>query len=100
MTVTSKLKAGAKPTRTQVERIRKAAKKPIEFDEDGPELTPKQMAQLAEAARLRNLKHTVGLRLSQQTIEQYKAFGKGYTGIMASVLEYAINNPALIKQAL
>jgi uncharacterized protein (DUF4415 family) len=100
MLVISKLRKGAKPTRAQVERIRAAAKKPITFDEDSPELTPQQLAQFAEAARQRNLKHTVGLRLNQQTIEQYKAFGKGYTGVMASVLEYAIKNPNMIKKAL
>jgi uncharacterized protein (DUF4415 family) len=94
------LKAGAKPTKKQIERIRKAAQKPITFDDDSPELTPRQLAQLAQAARERNLKQTVGLRLSQQTIEQYKTFGKGYTSIMASILEYAIKNPALIKKAL
>jgi uncharacterized protein (DUF4415 family) len=100
MLITSRLKAGTKPTRKQIERIREAAQQPITFDEDCPELTTGQLAQLAEAARIRNLKQTVGLRLNQQTIEQYKAFGKGYTRVMASVLEYAIKNPALIKKAL
>jgi uncharacterized protein (DUF4415 family) len=100
MLVTSRLKAGAEPARKQLERIRKAAQQPITFDEDCPELTSEQLALLAEAARVRNLKQTVGLRLSQQTIEQYKALGKGYTSVMASILEYAINNPALIKKIL
>jgi uncharacterized protein (DUF4415 family) len=100
MLVTSRLKAGAKPGKKQIERIRKAAQQPITFDEDCPELTGEQLRQLAEAARERKLKQTVGLRLSQQTIEQYKAFGKGYTKVMACVLEYAIKNPAVIKKAL
>jgi uncharacterized protein (DUF4415 family) len=94
------LKPGANPTKKQLERIRKAAQMPITFDEDCPELTGEQLALLAEAARVRNLKQTVGLRLSQQTIEQYKALGKGYTSVMTSILEYAINNPALIKKIL
>jgi uncharacterized protein (DUF4415 family) len=100
MIITSRLKAGAKPTKKQIERIRKASQQPIAFDDDCPELTREQLAQLAEAARMRNLKQTVGLRLSQQTIEQYKTFGKGYTSVMASVLEYAIKNPSVIKKAL
>ncbi|MDR1388821.1 MAG: hypothetical protein LBJ31_02465 [Treponema sp.] len=100
MLVTSRLKAGAKPAGKQIERIRKAARQPVTFDEDCPELTTGQLGQLIEAARLRNLKQTVGLRLNPQTIEQYKAFGKGYTRVMASVLEYAIKNPSLIKKAL
>jgi uncharacterized protein (DUF4415 family) len=100
MIVTSTLKAGDKPTKEQIERIRKAAKQPITFDEDSPESTPEQLALFAAEARKQNLKHTVGLRLSKKTIEQYKAFGKGYTSVMASVLEYAIKNPELLKKAL
>jgi uncharacterized protein (DUF4415 family) len=100
VTVTSTLKAGDKPTKEQIKRIRKAAKQPVRFDEDSPESTPEQLALFAAEARKRNLKHTVGLRLSQKTIEQYKALGKGYTGVMAAVLEYVIKNPELLKKAL
>jgi uncharacterized protein (DUF4415 family) len=100
MVVTSTLKTGDKPTNEQIQRIRKAAKQPVTFDEDSPETTPEQLALFAAEARKRNLKHTVGLRLSQKTIEQYKAFGRGYTGVMASILEYAIKNPELLKKAL
>jgi uncharacterized protein (DUF4415 family) len=100
MLVTSTLNARDKPGKDQIERIRKAAKQPIVFDEDCPEATPEQLALFAAEARKRNLKHTVGLRLSQKTIEQYKALGKGYTSIMASVLEYVIKNPELLKKAL
>jgi uncharacterized protein (DUF4415 family) len=47
-----------------------------------------------------NIKQTVGIRLSKKTIAQYKAMGKGYTGIMAAVLDYAIKHPELLKKAL
>jgi uncharacterized protein (DUF4415 family) len=100
MLVTSTLKKGAKPTKEQISRIRKAAKQPIVFDKDCPESTPEQLALFAAEARKRNLKHTVGLRLTQKTIDQYKALGKGYTGVMASVLEYVIQNPELLRKAL
>jgi uncharacterized protein (DUF4415 family) len=99
MTVTSSLKTGDKPGKGQIKRIQAASKQPIVFDEDCPESTAGQLAQFAAEARKRNLKHTVGLRLSQRTIDQYKALGRGYTGVMASVLEYAINNPELLKKA-
>jgi uncharacterized protein (DUF4415 family) len=100
MLVTATLKARDKPGKDQIERIRKAAKQPVTFDEDCPESTPEQLALFAAEARKRNLKHTIGLRLSQKTIEQYKALGKGYTGVMASILEYAIKNPEILKKAL
>jgi uncharacterized protein (DUF4415 family) len=47
-----------------------------------------------------NIKQTVGIRLSQKTIEQYKAMGRGYTGIMAAVLDYAIKHPEVVKNAI
>jgi len=47
-----------------------------------------------------NKKQTVGIRLHQKTIEQYKDLGKGYTGIMAAVLDYAISHPEVLKEAL
>jgi uncharacterized protein (DUF4415 family) len=45
-------------------------------------------------------KRTVGIRLNQKTIEQYKSMGNGYTGIMAAVLDYAICHPEVIKKVL
>jgi hypothetical protein len=33
-------------------------------------------------------------------LARYKALGKGYTGVMADVLDYAVNNPEFLKQAV
>ena len=43
MIVTYELKPGQKPTPEQIERIREAAKRPIVFDEDCPEMTEEQL---------------------------------------------------------
>lgn len=40
MTVYFTLEAGQKPTKEELEQIREAAKRPIVFDEDCPELSP------------------------------------------------------------
>jgi hypothetical protein len=32
-------------------------------------------------------------------LEQYKSLGKGYTGIMADVLKYAVENPNILTAA-
>jgi hypothetical protein len=32
-------------------------------------------------------------------LEKYKALGKGYTGIMADVLNYASDNPEILSKA-
>jgi uncharacterized protein (DUF4415 family) len=100
MITTSKLGPGNKPTGEQLKRIEQAAKMPIIPDEDCPVYTSAQLARLYLELKKRNRKQTVGIRLNQRTIEQYKGLGKGYTGIMAAVLDYAINNPDVLKKAL
>ena len=100
MIITSKLKAGDKPTREQLKRIERAAKKPVVREKDSPVYTPEQLAYLYLESKKLNKKQTVGIRLNQKTIEQYKTMGKGYTGIMAAVLDYAITHPEVLKEAL
>lgn len=49
---------GQKPTEEQIKEIEEAAKRPVIPDEDCPELTPEQYAEMAEAAReSRNKNH-------------------------------------------
>jgi len=100
MIVTSKLKPGDKPGKEQLKRIERAAKMPVISDEDSPVYTLEQLAYLYSESKKLNKKQTVGIRLNHKTIEQYKNLGKGYTGIMAAVLDYAINHPEILKKAL
>jgi uncharacterized protein (DUF4415 family) len=97
---TTKLKQGDKPSKEQLKRIEQAAKMNIVHDKDSPVYTPEQLAHLYMESKKLNKKHTVGIRLNQKTIEQYKNMGKGYTGIMAAVLDYAIAHPEVLKKAL
>jgi uncharacterized protein (DUF4415 family) len=100
MIIKSKLKPDEKPTKKQLKRINDSAKIPNVFDKDSPVYTPEQLAFLYSESKKLNKKQTVGIRLNQKTIEQYKNLGKGYTGIMAAVLDYAINHPNVLKKAL
>ena len=100
MIKTVKFKPGEKPTKEQLKRIEKAAKMPVVADIDSPVYTAEQLAWLYLESKKLNRKQTVGIRLNQKTIEQYKNLGKGYTGIMAAVLDYAIKNPDVLKKAL
>ena len=100
MIITTKLKPEDKPTNAQLKRIERAVKKPVVSDKDSPVYTTEQLAYLYSESKRFNKKQTVGIRLNQKTIEQYKNFGKGYTGIMASVLDYAITHPEVLKKAL
>jgi len=100
MTITSKLKPSDKPTKEQLKRIEEAVKRPVISDKDSPVYTPKQLALLYLKSKKLNKKQTVGIRLNQKTIAQYKELGKGYTGIMAAILDYAINHPEILKKAI
>ena len=100
MITTTKLKSTDKPTREQLKRIERAAQKPVAPDKDSPVYTPEQLAWLYSESKRLDKKQTVGIRLNHQTIAQYKNFGKGYTGIMAAVLDYAIKHPEVLKKAL
>ena len=100
MKITNKLRPGEKPTEMQQKRIDAATKRPIVNDDDSPVYTPEQLAYLYSESKRLAKRQTVGIRLTQKTIDQYKTFGKGYTGIMAAVLDYAINHPNVLKEAL
>jgi uncharacterized protein (DUF4415 family) len=100
MISTSKLKPTDVPTKEQLERIELAAKRQIVPDDDSPVYTSKQLAYLYAESKKQNIKKTVGIRLNQKTIERYKALGKGYIGIMAAILDYAIEHPDMLKEAL
>ena len=100
MNITTKLKPGDKPAKKQLERIERAANMPVVPDKDSPVYTQEQLAYLYSEAKRLSKKQTVGIRLNQKTIEQYKNLGKGYTGIMAAVLDYAICHPDMLKKAL
>ena len=100
MIITTKLKSTDKPTKEQLKRIERAAQKPITSDKDSPVYSLEQLAWLYSESKRLGKKQTVGIRLNHQTIEQYKNLGKGYTGIMAAVLDYAIKHPEVLKKAL
>jgi uncharacterized protein (DUF4415 family) len=100
MIKTARLKPGEKPTKEQCERIKKAAKLPVVAHKDSPVYTSKQLAFLYAESKKLNKKQTIGIRLNYKTLEQYKEMGKGYTGIMAAVLDYAISHPDVLRKAL
>jgi uncharacterized protein (DUF4415 family) len=94
---------GQKPTKEQIKQIRVIAKKPINFTDDCPESTPEALAEFAaivRARRVKKMKPMVALRINSECLEKYKALGKGYTGIMADVLNYAANNPEILAKSI
>ena len=98
------VKVGQKPTKEQRKEIRKAAREPIVYTPDCPESTPEALAEFAAKARelrqsIKTRKPAVTIRVSQACLSKYKAMGKGYTGIMANVLDYVADNPEILSKA-
>ena len=94
---------GQKPTAEQIEEIETAARMPITFDEDCPELTAEQIQEFAALARKQReerKKQVVSLRLSTASLEKARALGKGYTSVLSRLLDMALNNPEMVKKCL
>ncbi|MDO5435524.1 MAG: BrnA antitoxin family protein [Clostridia bacterium] len=95
--------AGQQPTEAQIREIELAALNPVIPDEDAPELTMEQYAEMAEIAKARkakNVKPVVALRINPSTLEKAKATGKGYTGFLSRLLDNAIKDPQLVAKSL
>ena len=99
------VRAGQKPTKEQIKEIQAAAKAPINYTADCPESTPAALAEFAAKAReirqnMKVMKPAVTIRVNPSCLSKYKSLGKGYTGIMADVLDYVAQNPDILAKAL
>ena len=94
---------GQQPTDAMIREIEAAAARPLALDDDAPELTMEQYAEMAEIARRKradSVKPVLSLRISQDTLEKAKATGKGYTGFLSRLLDNAINDPKMVAKSL
>ena len=90
-------------TEKQLMEIENAKRHDIVFDEDSPEITEEMMEQfrrVAKEKREERQKQVLTLRVSAETMKKAKSLGKGYTGILSRVLEYALNDPEIIRRCL
>ena len=97
------IRKGQKPTEAQIREIEAASALPILPDDDAPELTLEQYAEMAAIAKSRKAKRTkavVALRVNPTTLEIAKATGKGYTGFLSRLLDNAIKDPQLVSKSL
>jgi uncharacterized protein (DUF4415 family) len=105
-TITSTVRVGQKPPKEVIKRVQKtvreARKVPPVYDPDCPPSSPealKEFAHLAAERNRRKKKQSVTIRVAPDVLESYKTMGNGYTGIMADVLKYAVNNPDILVEA-
>jgi len=107
-TIVSTIRVGQKPTKEELKQMKaeiKAARKmPKVYDPDCPPSSPEALAEFAAMAREmrknhRNPSPVVALRVKPDALSKYKALGKGYTSIMADVLNYVADNPEILSKA-
>lgn len=97
------IKTGQQPTEAQIKEIELASLQPVEPDEEAPELTLEQYAEMAEIARTQRsqkVKPVIALRISPDTLEKAKATCNGYTGFLSRLLDNAINDPQMVSKSL
>ena len=94
---------GQQPTEAQIREIERAAALPVTPDEDAPELTAAQYAEMAELAGQRRsgtIRPVVTLHVFPVTLEKARARGNDYTDFLSRLLDNAINDPQLVSRSL
>ena len=106
-TITSTIKVGQKIPKEILklakEQVKEARKAPNVYDPDCPPSSPEALAEFAAMARelrrnKRNPSPVVALRIKPDALAKYKALGRGYTSIMADVLDYVADNPEILNR--
>jgi len=101
--VTSKIKAGEKPTKAAIDEVMAASKMPINFD-DCPETTDEEFAiidAIIAENKANKKKKSISLRVSENMLQHAKkSIGKGYTGFLSRLLEAAYHDEALVRRCL
>ena len=105
-TIVSTVRVGQKIPKEAIQAVRKAYKEakkhPPVYDPGCPPSPPealKEFARLAAERNRRKKKRSVTIRIAPDVLENYKTMGSGYTGIMAEVLKYAVENPGVLTAA-
>ncbi|MCC8105653.1 MAG: BrnA antitoxin family protein [Clostridiales bacterium] len=103
MVIKKNIDVNQEATSDQIELLKAAAKQPIVYDEDSPELTEEELAEfyrISEKRREERRKEVITLRLSPQAVKTAKSLGKGYTSVLSRILENALMDKELIQRYL
>ena len=87
----------------QIKELEEASKKTIVFDEDCPEINPELLEKLkfwTEERKQKQRKENVTIRLSPNVINTAKKIGKGYTSIMADIIETVFSDEIELEKYL
>ena len=87
-------------TKEQLNELKEAAKRPIVYDEDCPQLTEEQLRSFHRVNDYNRKTTNISIRLSNSTLSKAKSLGKGYTSIMNRILEDVLNDNEKLKNYL
>lgn len=82
-----------------IARLKALDDRPIDFS-DIPEHTIEEIRKMRQMAIKIREKQMFSLRVKNSTVEWWKSFGKGYTGLMARFLDKAKEHPEWVKECL
>ena len=103
MTIRKEIDLNKPLTAEQKQLLEDRKTRPVQTDEDCPDLTAEQLSQMVRVSEMRRderRKQTVTLRLSPQALRTAKSLGKGYTSVLSRILESALTDTELIKHYL
>ncbi len=103
MIVKKKIDINKSLSEEQLQMIKALEQQKIEDDKDNPELSMEELREfkrVSEENRENRKKQTVTIRLSPQTLEKAKSLGKGYTSVLARILENGLNDVDIIRKCL
>jgi len=84
----------------EIKELEEAEKRPPYFDEDSPEMTAIQLQQFKRMYSEDRTKRTVSIRLSKNTYDKARTYGKGYTAFLSRLLDVAINDENLVRKCV
>ena len=94
----STLKIGDQPSKQALQEVNSAAKLKPNL-KAMPELSKKALKEFTAMAKEKHTyKSSVSIKLSQKDLQAYKSLGKGYTGIMSSILSRALKQPKFLRE--
>jgi len=103
MTIRKEIDFNKPLTREQIKMLEALEKRQVVPDEDCPELTDEQLSEFRRISVMKKeerRKQTVTIRLSPQALAKAKSLGKGYTSILARILEKALEDNEMIRKCL
>ena len=105
-TIRKKIDVTAELTNEQLNMLKEAENTEYVFDEDNPILSKEELSQFRRVSELikeereSNQKQNVTLRLSPRAVRKAKALRKGYTSVLANIIEKALDNPELTEMLM